>query len=269
MNGSTWELLDTPFAGRPSPGDFFASAAHDEVLARLQFLVDQQRQVGLMVGPEGTGKTYLLAVLADHCRRDGAAVAQVNLIGVAAEEFPALLADGLGLHVRAGTSAVGLWQQLADHLIAERYQRRRTVVLLDDIDQAAAGVGSLAARLAALEPARAPRVTLVATCRPEGWQRVPAQLAVLAELRIELTCWEPSDTADFLAGALRRANLAADFFDPGAIGRLHELSRGVPRRVCRLADLALLAAAGQQAARIDAEMVEAAQEHLGVAQDRV
>ena len=53
-------------------------------------------------------------------------------------------------------------------------------------------------------------------------------------------------------------------FDAGAIDRLHQLTNGVPRRICQLAELALAAGAGQDEAEIGGETVEAVFEELAV-----
>ena len=49
-----------------------------------------------------------------------------------------------------------------------------------------------------------------------------------------------------------------------AVARLHELSGGIPRRITQLADLSLVAGAGEQLAEIDADVVEAVYHELGV-----
>ena len=61
----------------------------------------------------------------------------------------------------------------------------------------------------------------------------------------------------------RADDLMAAFADP-AISRLHELSRGIPRRITQLADLALVAAAGEQRQQVDAEVVESVFHELSV-----
>ncbi len=58
---------------------------------------------------------------------------------------------------------------------------------------------------------------------------------------------------------------AAVFAEP-ALARLQELSHGIPRRINQLAELALLAGAGQELPQIGAEVVESAYRELGVAQ---
>ncbi|MEN0111739.1 MAG: hypothetical protein AAF805_13555, partial [Planctomycetota bacterium] len=47
-------------------------------------------------------------------------------------------------------------------------------------------------------------------------------------------------------------------FSESALGLLHELTRGVPRQVARLADFSLLAGAGAKTERVDAAVVEQA-----------
>ena len=53
-------------------------------------------------------------------------------------------------------------------------------------------------------------------------------------------------------------------FNDAALARLHELSGGIPRRVQQLADLALLAGAGQNLGQIDVEVIDTVIGELGV-----
>jgi len=54
-------------------------------------------------------------------------------------------------------------------------------------------------------------------------------------------------------------------FDEAAARRLFELSGGAPRKVNQLAQLALLAGAGQKLVQIDRETIDAVEEELSVA----
>ena len=86
--------------------------------------------------------------------------------------------------------------------------------------------------------------------------RLGDHLLDLAELRIDIEPWEPADTEDYLSHSLAQAGCQTPVFDEPAVARLHELSRGIPRRVTQLADLALVAGAGRELRQIDAEVVE-------------
>jgi type II secretory pathway predicted ATPase ExeA len=78
----------------------------------------------------------------------------------------------------------------------------------------------------------------------------------MAELRIDLERWTAEETCEFVQQTLAQAGHAGQLFEPPAVKRLHELAGGRPRRVGQIADLALVAAAGQQRASIDAATIE-------------
>ena len=59
------------------------------------------------------------------------------------------------------------------------------------------------------------------------------------------------DTVGYVQTALVDAGRFEPLFDERALARLHELSEGVPRRVARLADGALLAGAAAGLEMID------------------
>ena len=82
MYQSHWGLDETPFRTRLDPRFFYESPTHEEALARLHFLVDYQRRLGLLIGRPGSGKSFLLEVFAGELRERGVPVAKVSLLGV-------------------------------------------------------------------------------------------------------------------------------------------------------------------------------------------
>jgi type II secretory pathway predicted ATPase ExeA len=91
------------------------------------------------------------------------------------------------------------------------------------------------------------------------------RLLDLSELRIELDRWEEDETAEFLRQSVVEAGGDKPIFDHTAQARLHELAEGTPRQVNQLAQLAMLAGAGQQLNCVDVETVESAYEELSIA----
>jgi type II secretory pathway predicted ATPase ExeA len=264
MYQSHWGLDEAPFRTDLDPRFFYQGPTHDEALARLQFLVEQRRRLGLLLGEHGSGKSLLLLVFAREIRRLGLPVAYLNLLGVEPGEFPAMLAAHLGLNSPRGTPFHLLWRQIDDRLAEYRYQRLRSVVLLDDADQAKPDVLAQVSRLAQLHQGPDSPLTLVLAARPEQVGQLGDALLERVELRIDLGPWDESDTENYLRTSLCRAGRKSDVFAPAAIARLHVLSGGVPRRVTQLADLALLAGAGRRLQEIDAETVESVYHELGV-----
>ena len=75
MYESHWGLRESPFRGLADPRYFYCSPTHDEALARLSFLVENHRRLGLLLGVPGNGKTLLLNVFGRQLRASGCQVA--------------------------------------------------------------------------------------------------------------------------------------------------------------------------------------------------
>jgi len=264
MYQSHWGLQETPFRSCLDPRLFYHSPTHEEALARLHFLVEERRRVGLLMGVSGSGKSLLLEVFAEQLRQSGLPVAKVNLLGLDPAEMLCLLGAGLELNLDPSQPVARLWRSVTDRLIEYRYQQLDTIILLDDADRAASGVLDLVTRLAQHDPSPAARLTIVLAGQRARMSRIGDRLLELAELRIDLDPWEQSDTEAFLSSSLAQAGRQSSVFADPAVARLHELSRGIPRRVSRLADLALVAAAGEELQQIDAEVVESVYHELSM-----
>jgi type II secretory pathway predicted ATPase ExeA len=91
---------------------------------------------------------------------------------------------------------------------------------------------------------------------------VPAEVRDRAAVRIELEPWTEPETAAYLAWELARVGGDPDLFTAEAAATLARFTGGVPRAVGRLARLALAAAAGDAAERVDAATVERAWREL-------
>jgi len=264
MYQAHWGLKVRPFASGLDLRGFYQSPTHEEALARLYFLVEQRRRLGLLMGPAGSGKSLLLEVFAADLRRSGLTVAKLNLLGVQPAEMLCLLGAELGLNLDPSCCLAALWRALTDRLTEFRYQQLDTVILLDDADQAVRQVVSQMTRLAHYDPRPEARLTLVLVGREERIGALGPRLLDLADLRIDLAPWRETETAEYLKKSLAAAGRAEPVFDEPAVARLHELAHGIPRRVTQLADLALLAGAGRELPQVDAEVVESVYEELGV-----
>ena len=264
MYESHWGLQESPFRSCLDPQFFHQSPTHEEALARLHFLVEQRRRVGLLMGPSGSGKSLLLEVFATQLRRRGCSVAKFSLLGVDPAEMLGLLAAGLELNLAPTDSVAALWRAVTDRLVEYRYQQRDTIILFDDADQAHQQVMAQVTRLVQFDPSPESRLTFVLAGDRERLGRIGKQLMELTELRIDLEPWEQVDTEDFLSCSLARAGRESPVFDDPAVARLHELSHGIPRRVTQMADLALVAGAGRNLEQIDTDVIESVHQELGV-----
>jgi len=244
------------------PRYFFESPSHKEALARLQFMVDNQRRLGLVLGESGIGKSLLLEVFARRMRKAGKQAAVVRLLGMDSQELVWRLAYELGEDPDANASIGCCWRMLTDRMLVNRYQLVDTVLLLDDADEANREVLTTIARMVQWEPVPDSRVTIVLSAKEENAERIGRRLLELCELRIDLQPWEYEDTSEYLKSTLAKAGRNEPTFDVQAIARLQELSGGVPRHVRQLAELSLLAGAGQELGHVDQETISNVNDEL-------
>lgn len=249
----------SPFFRDGQPSLLYASSTWQEALARLHFLIDQRRSLGILTGGDGSGKTLVLATLLGQLPASQRPACLVNLTGLELREFLVALANGLHAAARNGDELATLWQRIGERLRADQLLGRPSVVLLDDAAAAAPDVLTAVLRLVKSQPAG---LTLVLAARPARLARLGDELLQLTQLRIQLEPWELDEVRAYVRGAIAQAGGDPRIFEDAAVERLYELSNGVPRWVAQLAELSWLAATNTAGEAIDSETVESAYELL-------
>ncbi|HVC94177.1 MAG TPA: AAA family ATPase [Pirellulales bacterium] len=264
MYHAYWGLREKPFSDGVDARRYLPSPSHEEALARLHFLAEGGRRLGLLLAPSGNGKSLLLEIFARQLRYAGCQVSQVSLLGMELHDLLWQLAADWGLSPDRADGPFALWRAISDRLAENRWQGIRTVALFDDADDAGPEVLDQVGRLCRAAPGSDARLTLVIAGRTERVSFFGRRLLDLADLRIDIVPWDLVDTEQFVTQSLSRAGRNHPAFTPDALIRLHELSGGIVRRLSALADLALLAAAGGQLALVDTHTVERVHDELGV-----
>lgn len=259
-------LPATPFRNASEGASFYASATHQEALARLQFLVRQGCCLGILTGGDGSGKSLVLARFLRELRQTGQPACLVNLMGLEPRDFLWELAAGLRAQPRTGDDVFTLWRQVLDRIRANHLVHARTTILLDDADEASHEVLIFALRLLKSQPVG---TTVALVAAPERLPRLGGDLLQLSQLRIHLEPWDVSDLREYLQASLTRVGGDGRMFDEAAVARLHALSDGLPRWAAHLAELAWLVAAGGQLDRITADTVESAYQALSASHQTV
>jgi general secretion pathway protein A len=258
MHTCHWNLEKAPFPTGTSEPVFFAGLPQQESLARLRFLVHHGRRLGLVLGEAGWGKSLLLELFAEECRRANWHVASMNLLGLSVREFQWRLAELLHVGPRPSDDGLRLARRLEERWQLNRLQQENIVLLLDDADQAGADVLTQLVRLAQMPAGQVGNLTVIITARGSQVSRLGSRLLELIELRVDLEPWDADDTIGYLQLALIEAGAEQPIFEDTALDEIHRLSAGVPRQVNRLADFALVAGSSEKLEMIDIETVAAA-----------
>jgi type II secretory pathway predicted ATPase ExeA len=257
-----WGLERQPFPTSLDADQCYPSASHEEALNRIEYLVEARRRLGVVLGEPGVGKSLALRGAARRLTRKGQTVVLVNAMGMSARELFWQVAVGLGAAPREDADVARLWRVVADRVVENRLEHLNTALLVDDAGQAGPDLVNQFVRLGRLDPTPAARWTIVLAATREQAARWNPSLRELADLRIDLRPWSEEDTIGYLQTALVDAGRFDPIFDDEALHEIFELAEGVPRRVARLADFALLAGAVGQMEMIDAATVSEAHEEL-------
>jgi general secretion pathway protein A len=268
MFATHWNLKSSPFREGASGPVFHQGPAQAESLARLDYVIENHRRVGLLVGKRGVGKSLLLDRLAQKWAVTDRLVARLSLHGADAREMLWRVAAQLGLNPGLDEAPFILWRRIDDQMAASSLARRGVVLLLDDADETYPDAIPQMVRLAQCEAIGDLQLSLVLSAHPQRLQRLGRRLLDLVDLCIQVAVWEELDIRKYLAASLQAAGVLQSPFDDQAVARLFELSGGVPRVVRQMAELALLVGAAHQFDSITSEVIDAVHGELSLTGQR-
>ncbi len=262
MYSEYWKLSCDPFEAISSGRSFFQCAAQEESLARIDFLIQQNRRVGLLLGRPGLGKSSVLRHVCHASKRRGCSVGMINVFGMDEQEFLHAVARVLGCPTESESSAIVLWRETHDALLANCYEQKPTVLCFDDVHEADTGVLNGIIRLAQWQPPTKPLVSLILGADSDRVSWLGERILDRCEMRIELEPWNRNDTLAYVHAAALCGGSEKPLFDGPSIDALHDCTQGNPRQIRQLAEFALVAAASQSLAQVDLSTLQACEEEL-------
>lgn len=250
-------LREKPFGKTPDPRFLFLSHGHDEALARLEYAVEE-REIALLTGDVGCGKTTLSRALMDRCGADYRFMMIFNP-RMGALEFLRTVAHGLEIALPARTKDDLLHQitgklydlyrdTLCPVLVIDEAQTINDLEVFDEIRLLTNYQLDHRNLLSVLIMGQPELRTMLSCQRMEPLRQRIALQYHLQPLSLE-------ETMEYLDFRVIAAGGVAGLFTPDALQAIHELSDGVPRRINALATNALLVAYGADAAMVDAAIV--------------
>lgn len=266
-----WQLEQKPFEPRGSAPFYFASESHQGALLKLRYAVENGRGAAVVAGPSGVGKTLLVQKLIDELPEATRPVVQVVYPQMPARELLAYIAARLGPpeEPTALTPTMDQSWLRIETLLEQAAERGERPLLVVDEAHLLEDSGTLETIRLLLNLQR-DGVALV-TVLLVGHNSLVATLARTPRLeeRLDISAMidplSANETASYIGHRLSVAGAPSELFSNDAIGTLYQLSHGVPRRINRLGDLALLVGYANGAQVVDAALVQSVASELAFA----
>jgi general secretion pathway protein A len=267
MYNHYFQLKHAPFSIAPDPRYLFMSERHREALAHLLYGIGSGGGFVLLTGEIGAGKTTVcrcfIEQVPDNCR-----LAYIFNPRLNAEELLQTICDELHIALPSGVSGVKSYVDAINRYLLESHaQGLNNVLVIDEAQNLSSEVLEQLRLLTNLETSERKLLQIILIGQPELRQMLAQpeleQLAQRVIARYHLDALSEEETAQYIQHRLETAGLKrGSLFERKALKRIHELTRGVPRRINLLCDRALLGAYAEGKARVDKAIVEKAAEEV-------
>ncbi|MBU0759948.1 MAG: AAA family ATPase [Candidatus Omnitrophica bacterium] len=266
-----WKLDVKPFSNTPDPRFLYLSSQHEDVMMKLSYCIVEKMGAGLLTGVFGCGKTLLGKAILKELGEDKYKAVFINNPQVTYVELLRAIVRNLkssALPSRADELlADPLLETLHNILLDNMRDGKETVIIIDEahIIQDERIFEELRLLLNFQLEDRF-LLTLILSGQPELKNKI-ADLRQF-EQRIAICCHldalSEKDTQEYVLHRIKIAGGKNNIFTLDAIKFIHDRSGGIPRRINRMCDLALLTGFGKKLTKIDKDVIKQVGEDFGV-----
>lgn len=256
-------LRQQPFSIAPDPRYLYMSERHREALAHLLYGVTGGGGFVLLTGEIGAGKTTVcrcfLEQIPKRCN-----VAYIFNPKQTVTELLGSICDEFRIPRRAeGATVKDYVDALNEFLLQTHAVGQSNVLIVDEAQNLSADVLEQLRLLTNLETHERKLLQIILIGQPELRTMLARpeleQLAQRVIARFHLEALTPKETVRYIRHRLAVAGMNRPLpFEPEALKRVYQLSRGVPRRINLLCDRALLGAYAGNKPAVDVEIVDKA-----------
>jgi type II secretory pathway predicted ATPase ExeA len=270
MYQSYWQLDCRPFEQTSDAQFYFTAESQRGALLKLRYVLENRRGAAVLAGESGLGKTLLVQKLLAELSAEFSPRVQLVFPQMPVEQLLTYLADQLTGQYSPLTAGVDQSVRRIERQLQANSQAGKHAVIAIDEAHLISGTQSLEAvrLLMNFERDGQPLATFLLTGQT-GLVLSVRRLPALDE-RIAVTCvltrLTANETASYIQHRLTVAGAKRMIYEPSAIQTVYELTHGIPRRINRLCDLALLVGYGEELKTLAATHIESIhQELIGVA----
>lgn len=270
MYEAHWNISARPFENWGDSRYFFPSEVHQAALMQLQYAVESRRAAVALCGDSGMGKTLLLDTLVEQLGQNDSPVARIVFPQISGEQLLGYVADELTGESGAYDEPARITlRRLSQFLQTNIEAGKHAVVIVDEAQLLSANDQLETLRLLLNLQHDRNRAESAMTLVLSGHTTLLTQVERHRALddRLSAKCILNRFTCDqtiaYIAHRLKVVGAdASEIFSGEAIELLHLRSAGIPRRINRLADVALMVGYAEDVHRLEIQHIESVHQEL-------
>lgn len=270
MYESYWNLSGAPFENWGAEDFYYPSEVHETALLQTLYLIQARRAAVALSGDCGMGKSLVADMLASRLSESETPIARIVFPQLSGEQLLGYVADELTGQCGPVDEPPRMTLRRLGEFLGDNVDHQRHAVLIVDEAHLLQGPEQLETlRLllnlrhdrnrgeAALTLVLVGQTTLLTNI--ERFRALDDRVAA----KCLLNRFHAEQTAEYVHHRLSQVGGERDaLFSPEAIEALHLRAMGIPRRINRLADLALMVGFAEEAARVEVRHIEGVHQEL-------
>ncbi len=277
MYQAYWQLDARPFDHSADARFYFPGPSQQAALLKLRYVVENRRGAAVLAGESGLGKTLVAQTLVRQLGDTFHPRVHVVFPQMPADQLLAYLADMVARSVSEGVPSVARsasggtpsidqsLRRIQDTLTEHTKAGRHAIIVIDEAHLLRDSRSLETIRLLLnFEHDAQPLATYLLvgqTGLALDVQRLP-QLDERLAVKCLLSRLTAEETGAYIQHRLAAAGAKRPIFDASAIEEIHQLTHGIPRRINRLCDLALLVGYGEELRSLGKSQIQAIYEEL-------
>lgn len=260
-----WGLKEKPFENTPDPRFIYYSPKHKEALARMHYAVRERKGAALFTGEYGSGKTLLSRVLWNELQQENRYQSVLILDPrLSALQFIREIIQQLGGSEPPRTK-IDLFHSLHKILYSNYSTGKSTIIVIDEAQAIRnKDVFEELRLLLNFQLENAFLLTIVLLGQPELKNTIDSlpQLNQRMAVRYHLSALDELETKEYIQHRLTVAGVERPIFDDEACREIYFCSKGLPRSINNICDLALLIGYGNGLNTIGKKIIQELSEDI-------
>ena len=265
MYTAYWNLRESPFLNVDNEALLYPSPQLQEGVARLYYLIDQERTAGMLTGPYGVGKTFLLSCLVRRAKSLNLPIIRFDAIPDGSLPMARHILQRLEIKGDAPTLADALMLMRTRCMESERRPLSRHILLIDEAQYLTEKDGLYLVHFLCNLMIESPKghknlFTTILSGTPQLAESVRNYESLQRRVQLSWTL-KPLDerqTIEYVQHHMRSAGGDIWSFSLEALKAVHAYAGGVPRNINNLCDTALMLGFASRASSITPELVQLA-----------